>query len=113
MITNKGIAIKASDCIDEINFKLSRLRDVLIGASNIKKEEDVTEDMMTFSPAEWENIAISIQHYQMAMNELKRYKRLGDDREIDDWFDRHTPFLGYLRDMVCAWYDRLPPRSEA
>lgn len=112
MISKTAIEITTNECITEINTKLKRLHEILMECPKIEKEEDVSADMMTFSPEEWENIAISLKHYSFAIEKLKKCKEEGEE-SVEEWFYQYTPFLGYLRDMACAWYNRLPPRAKA
>ena len=110
MIEKNGIEINVNDLIMDINGKLKNLHRILYGATKIKSQEELTDEMLTFSPDEWEMIAITIKHYDLNVRQLKSLK---NQKDIERWFDRNTTFLGYLRDMVCAWDSRLPLRNKA
>lgn len=107
---SEGIEIHVDELINEINAKLKRMHEILHDATQVKSEEELTNEMLTFSPEEWEQIAITIKHYQMAMAKLRSIKEPDEARR---WFAENATFLGYLRDMVCAWESRLPARNKA
>lgn len=108
MIRNDGILVDARKLLEEISEKLERFHILLYRASQIDKNNDPTKEipeLLAFSPEEWEQIAISIKHYQIHIKELKRAT---DQESFEEWFYQNGSMLGYLRDMVCAWYSRLP-----
>ena len=105
MISDKEIIVDARKLLEEISEKLERFHILLYRASQTNDPTSEIPELLAFSPEEWEQIAISIKHYQIHIKELKRAT---DQESFEEWFYKNGSMLGYLRDMVFSWYSRLP-----
>ena len=109
MIRDEGILVDARQLLAEISEKLERFHNLLYRASHARNPGNEIPELLAFSPEEWTQIAISIKHYQLNIQELKKAT---DQESFEEWFYRNGSMLGYLRDMVCSWYDRLPTPNQ-
>ena len=88
----------------EISRKLSEFVRLLKDASTAKSDKDLNSIMFMYSPEEWEQIAITIKHYDYAM---KMWKECKTSEQQLEWCETYWALLGYIRDMVASWYDRI------
>ena len=98
------------DIIDEINEKLSTFRSVMNQASKAESEKDLQSIVFLYSPEEWEQIAITIMHYQFFWNEYHKLKQ--SEEELRKFANENASFLGYARDMVASWYSRIEGNNK-
>lgn len=106
MITEKPKQIEINELVDVVIFKLGHLRDLLVDMA--KNGEASTEDkwneVVMFSPDEWEDIALTIQHFNHFMKEVNK---LEDQNDIDDYYDKNKSMLSLVHDLSCHWYSRI------
>ena len=101
MIT-EGKPISIKQIIKEINEELGRLRKMIVEAS--KTPEHLTEDMLMFTPDEWEIIGILIMHYDFFQKKMKECK---NEAELYDLLKEQGNFLGVVRDVSMKLTSRL------
>lgn len=100
----KPTKININDLITEINAKLGEFRSILVEASKAKSEEELPSIILMYSPEEWEQISITIQHYNYAM---EKWHLLKTDTEKREWCEENAKLFAYIRDMVASWHARI------
>lgn len=105
MVTN-GKEVHVNEMMDSIILKLGHLRDLLIDMA--KNGEASTEDkwneVIMYSPDEWDEIAFTVQHFNHFMKELNALK---SQDEIDAYYTKNIRFLALVYDLSNHWYVRL------
>lgn len=112
MANIEGKPMMLIDCIKEINLKIGRLASILRDAPKKPDDDNIIEDILTFTPEEWNTIDLIIKHYSLSMRKLNDAKAKGHDA-ITEWVTENLSLMGCIRDMVSSWYDRLHERSDA
>lgn len=104
----KQHAVNATEAINEINDKLKTFYDILENSKN--DDAYIRSIIMSFSPFEWEQIAVTIAHYQRFKRKLKTLK---EDKDILNYLRENACFIGYMIDIVNMYYARLPKGNQA
>ena len=94
------------DIMNEINAKLKEFKALLLDASKSEKPSSI---MFMYSPSEWEQISITLMHYDYAM---KKFPKGRPEDELIEWAKNHSALFAYIRDMVSSWYDRIDKKAE-
>ena len=105
MVTN-GREVNVNEMMDTIILKLGHLRDLLIdmAKNGEASSEDKWNEVIMYSPDEWDEIAFTIQHFNQFMKELNA---LENQDEIDAYYTKHIRFLALTYDLSNHWYVRL------
>ena len=105
MVTN-GREVNVNEMMDSILLKLGHLRDLLIDMA--KNGEASTEDkwneVIMYSPDEWEEIAFTIQHFNKFVKDVHNMK---SQDEIDAYYKKNDQLLALIYDLSNHWYVRL------
>lgn len=99
--------IRYRDAIEEIIMKLGHFRDLMIEMSkNGEPLEDRWNEVMMFSPEEWETIAITIQQFDQF---IKQANELNDRSflEREDFLKSNSLFVVLAYNLSNHWYKRI------
>lgn len=105
MVTN-GKEVHVNDLMDSIILKLGHLRDLLIDVAKNGEasSEDKWNEVIMYSPDEWDEIAFTVRHFNHFMKELNALK---SQDEIDTYYEKNIRFLALVYDLSNHWYVRL------
>lgn len=103
MITD-GQKIKADQLIKDIERLQSRFTKILIDASKVKNENDLTSEMMSLDPEEWERVMIILKHLEFRR---KQWNDLKEEQEVKTWLELNASMLGLARDLLLAYESQL------
>lgn len=105
MVTN-GKEVHVNEMMDSIILKLGHLRDLLIdmGKNGEASTEEKWNEVIMYSPDEWEEIAFTVQHFDHFLKELNALK---NQDEIDAYYTKNIRFLALVYDHSNHWYVRL------
>ena len=109
-ISDKGVQMDVRDVLREISSNLSRFAELLNLGAKAESEAAMPREVFTFSPEEWEGIAIALKHFDMFATE---FRSVQDKDGRLAMLERNRRFLGFLRDLSAMWSSRIGEASKA
>lgn len=105
MVMN-GKEVHVNEAMDTIVLKLGHLRDLLIdmAKNGEASSEDKWNEVIMYSPDEWEEIALAIQHFNKFVKEVQKLK---SQDAIDAYYKKNDQLLALIYDLSNHWYVRL------
>ena len=109
-ILDKGVQMDVRDVLREISSNLSRFAELLNVSAKAESEAGMPREVFSFSPEEWEGIAIALKHFDMFAIEFRSV--LDKDGRLA-MLERNRLFLGFIRDLSSMWASRIGEASKA
>ena len=101
---NNERKIQSEQLIKDIERLQSRFTKILVNISKIKSENDLTSEMMSLNPEDWERVGIILRHLEFRR---KQWNDLKEEQEIKTWLELNASMLGLARDMLLAYEAQL------
>lgn len=88
--------------VDAINENISRFADILKASNGAKSPNELSAEVLAYSPDEWQLIVLIIAHYNQYGKMLKEHK---EDQE--EFIKQTQSFIGLMYDLTNCLIDRL------
>lgn len=92
-----------SEVLEDIDRAVNTFM-ALMRRTNPAKPEETPDEVLMFSPDEWEIITIALLYNQTATREFARLK---GGKEEEEYLRNNSKFLSFLRDVLCKMESRL------
>lgn len=90
------------EMVDAINANISRFADILKTSNGAKSPNELSAEVLAYSPDEWQLILLLIAHYNQYGNMLKKHKE-----DQAEFIKQTQSFIALMYDLSCCLIDRL------
>ena len=90
------------EMVDTINENISRFADILKTSNGAKSPNELSAEVLAYTPDEWQLILLLIAHYNQYGHMLKEHKE-----DQAEFIKQTQTFIGLMYDLSCCLIDRL------